>query len=401
MKADGRHLTRKNTKGDAIKVSYDDLGKVSEYDFGDGAVYRANFNSHGKLTEVIYPDLSTEKYEYDGNSTLSKSITRNGDIKKYYFDNSGNLIRKEVGKSEKTFSYDEEGRMVSATNEVGTILFGYTSSGIPNYVQYPNNVSLQYTYDLKGRRSSLSYNGKYNISYRYDEVFGRLSEVFQNSDKMLMQVTYDRYGRVSRRTLGNGMYTIFEYDSLAVNLLKLTNYNSNDTVSSRFEYSYDSRGRRISMNTTDGVWYYGYDSLSQLSFIKDPWGNVTRYTYDSRGNRLMAAKNNKRSYYSVNSLNQYISHGDQTFSYDKNGNLINKYDPARATQVFEYDADNRLVSTKQGQKGCNYVYNALGNLFQKTCKDGTSTSFIVDPFGIWGGDVVGKVCITTFIKTKS
>ena len=397
MASNGRQLSRLNAKGDAMEVSYNDFGKVSEYNNGEGAVYKANFNSDGELSEVIYPDMSTQKYEYDENSTLSQLITRSGHIKKFYFDDSENLIRKEVGAREKTFSYDEDGNMVSASNEVGTIFIAYTSNGLPNRVQYPNKFSLRYTYDLKSRRSSLSYNGTYNISYLYDDTFGTLSKVVENGNKTLMEIKYDHNGRASRRILGNGMYTVYEYDSFAINLLKLTNYHTNGTVSSRFEYLYDNKGRRTSMNTTDGVWIYRYDSLSQLIFIKDPWGKTIRYTYDSRGNRLTKVENGRRSYYTVNNLDQSVTHGDRSFSYDQNGNLINKYDPSKTTQEFEFDADNRMIRTKLGRESCRYVYDALGHLYEKSCEDGATTNLIVDPFGLWGGDIVGKVCIVKYL----
>ena len=43
--------------------------------------------------------------------------------------------------------------------------------------------------------------------------------------------------------LGNGVYTTYDYDA-AGQLLHLVNYTPMDSVLSRFDYTYDSRGRR-------------------------------------------------------------------------------------------------------------------------------------------------------------
>lgn len=78
--------------------------------------------------------------------------------------------------------------------------------------------------------------------------------------------------------LGNGVYTVYTYDA-AARLERLTNYKTDDTVLSGFEYTYDSRGRRVSMITTysqpddarkdyQGAWLYEYDDLGQLT----AWG---------------------------------------------------------------------------------------------------------------------------------
>lgn len=39
---------------------------------------------------------------------------------------------------------------------------------------------------------------------------------------------------------------------------------------------------------------------------------------------------------------------------------------------------------------CTYHYDAFGNLNQKNCSSG-SYQYIVDPFGLFGGDVIAEV----------
>lgn len=39
---------------------------------------------------------------------------------------------------------------------------------------------------------------------------------------------------------------------------------------------------------------------------------------------------------------------------------------------------------------CEYYYDAFGNLDQKNCSTG-SYRYLVDPFGIFGGDIIAEV----------
>ena len=40
---------------------------------------------------------------------------------------------------------------------------------------------------------------------------------------------------------------------------------------------------------------------------------------------------------------------------------------------------------------CSYHYDALGNLYKKTCSDSTSFRYLVDPFGQFGADIIAEV----------
>lgn len=40
---------------------------------------------------------------------------------------------------------------------------------------------------------------------------------------------------------------------------------------------------------------------------------------------------------------------------------------------------------------CRYSYDPFGNLFQKNCTTGGSRQYLVDPFGLFGGDIIAEV----------
>ena len=96
---------------------------------------------------------------------------------------------------------------------------------------------------------------------------------------LIVDYDYDSAGRLERKTLGNGVYTTYQYDA-AGNVRLLVNHRSDNTVLSRFEYAYDVSGRRTSMTTLEGTWAYGYDALGQLVSVRHPDGRVVTYTWN-------------------------------------------------------------------------------------------------------------------------
>ena len=40
---------------------------------------------------------------------------------------------------------------------------------------------------------------------------------------------------------------------------------------------------------------------------------------------------------------------------------------------------------------CSYKYDAFGNLYRKLCSDGDNYTYLMDPFGPYGPDVIAEV----------
>ena len=218
---------------------------------------------------------------------------------------------------------------------------------------------------------------------------------------MLHSHQYDPAGRIAVKRLDNGLFTTYQYDS-AGQLLALTNALAPyvqprgplaiATVLSSFNYTYDSRGRRISMDTLDGGWSYEYDDLGQLthavlaSTAADIPNQDLRYVYDEVGNRVWTVENGVTKQYTANSLNQYVTVGTTNYTFDADGNLIKEVS-TQGTTTYVYNDENRLVSATSPQGAWQYTYDGLGNRVAKT-ENGTRTRYVVDPIGL--GNVVGE-----------
>jgi len=131
------------------------------------------------------------------------------------------------------------------------------------------------------------------------------------------------------------------------------------------DFCYDGIGHLTHYAFIDGWWPvnmdYSYDLWGHLCFEKaTPYGEERVYAYDSAHNRLQ--KN--RHTYVVNNLCQIIHDGERQYEYDDNGNLIRM-----GELLLSYDALDRLVKVKTGQKTYHYQYDAFDRRLSKICPE--------------------------------
>jgi len=231
----------------------------------------------------------------------------------------------------------------------------------------------------------------HRLEYHYDE-YGRLSYIDDGTpDKIVEYFYFDEddgidvdVGRLEKKVLGNGVYTLYDYDE-AWRLTSLVNYMPDYSELSSFEYGYDSLGRREFMTTLDSTWTYGYDDIGQLTSWTYTREEVV-YAYDAVGNRLEVTDDGVPTSYTVNDLNQYTQVGSTDYEYDDDGNMEYMYENSGTTE-YVYDCENRLIEITSPSGHWLFTYDAFGNRI-KVDDNGTVSEFVIDPIGF--GDVVGE-----------
>ncbi len=236
--------------------------------------------------------------------------------------------------------------MLSATNGNGRISIAYDSRDRPIEVQYHSSgYTLFYGYNQRNQRVFVADNHGYNISYIYDAQ-GRLSEVQKSEDQSLVAAFEYQGNILTRKTLGNGAYSLYYYDT-QYRLDQLVNHFPNGTMSSSNYYEYDIKGRVTMMrNLANESWTYKYDTIGQVTGWTSSSGDRVQFSFDNRGNRLVMDMNGIKSPYRVNEMNQYLAFNNtETFSYDRNGNLVQK-SFGNQRENFRYNPQGRLVGTE-------------------------------------------------------
>jgi YD repeat-containing protein len=264
----GDNLTRfTDAMGHATSFTYTaDFNRLDKLTDANGNLTDYNYDSHGNLTNITYADGSQERWGYDSLGQSTTWTNRRGTPVGFTYNGDGQITRKTYADGTHVdYLYDARGNLTSATDATGTTTLTYDAHDYLTRIDYPGPGGrwLAYTYDSGGRRATSTDQLGHQLSYQFDAV-GRLSRITDESSAQVVLYEYDAAGRIALKTLGNGVYTTYDYDA-AGQLLHLVNHKSDATVLSRFDYSYDSRGRRISMGTLDGAWTYSYDDIGQLT----------------------------------------------------------------------------------------------------------------------------------------
>ncbi|CAF1440806.1 unnamed protein product, partial [Didymodactylos carnosus] len=126
----------------------------------------------------------------------------------------------------------------------------------------------------------------------------------------------------------------------------------------------------------------GIDQIK--NFIKQNYVNVG-IAFDKNFNRKLVTLNKIISInYVVNKLNGYINidTDKNDLLYDDRSNLIN-YD----IRIYAYDIENKQIQ----MDNCSYNYDLYCNSISVTCIDGRNTTFIMDPFGYFGFDILTEI----------
>ena len=111
---------------------------------------------------------------------------------------------------------------------------------------------------------------------------------------------------------------------------------------------------------------YGYDPLGRLSKVTKDGEMLRTYGYDAFGNRTHMTEGDRETAYTYNAMNQLMSRMDsmseETYAYDRRGNLSLIMENGSLKNSYTYGALNRLEQAVNGNgEAAAYEYNGLGH----------------------------------------
>jgi len=393
---------------DRLKTVTDEEGKVTTY------LYANTMTSSGKVLPqmgeyVIHPNGLKSLQLYNNKGQLILSDEKNGDGKQnrrstFTYDGLGNPTSKTISNHNGstrvwTYNYDCRNQLV--------------------YLKDAENNTYRYQYDHRGNLTGVTENGLQTTKNEYNELGWRTKEVSAPSGET-ETTTYLVNGDINTFTDKAGNKRIYRYtpfyeiDQLSVfSLDGQLRYSENFTYDPRtrllqgesnsdgqtITYTYDSYQRPATFNTFKRTYTLAYtDKDSTVDSLTYPDGSKVNYSYDNKGRLLSVDTPNMGkvvyTYSSSTNGNEYgikypngltsqktfNSFGEvQKTTFNKNGNSIFKearqYDgfgnvsgiskvtpSASETSSYQYDKIDRLkteTSQTTGQK--SYSYDKRGN----------------------------------------
>ncbi|WP_341923535.1 RHS repeat-associated core domain-containing protein [Stenotrophomonas geniculata] len=231
---------------------------------------------------------------------------------------------------------------------------------------------------------------------------GDLRSVTNALGQTVETLAYDAFGRPLSVKDANGVVTDYTYHPrgwpTSITVRGAT--TAEDRVT---QLSYWPTGQVQRITEPDGSSVsYVYDAALRLTGIEDNAGNTIHYTLDNAGNRLKEdtldaggtlRRTLARTFNTLGQLTALKDAGNHAtgFAYDANGNPQTVTDALQRVTSRQYDPLNRLAQTLQDVGGVaaeiRSQYNALDQVTQVTDPKGLHTTYAYNGFG----DLTGQV----------
>ena len=292
-----------------------------------------------------------------------------GYLTKYGYIGQGDVNRMQFAHGQEVkYSYNPLRHLQEMEDWLGLTKIATDPLGRAWNVQYPDGKTVSYTYGKAGERTSITYPDGRTVSYGFDEQV-RLSEL-RDGDQVITY-GYDAAGRLTEKHFPNGLHTDYRYDSKGQ--IKELIHKDQEGILDKYTYQYDLLGnktgiekQRRGLGEESGTYQYGYDPLGRLNEVTKDNNPLRTYEYDAFGNRTRLMERGKQTTYAYNTMNQLLSRLDadveETYTYDKRGNLSQISANGQIKNQYLYGALNRLEQAVNGKKeAARYQYNGLGH----------------------------------------
>jgi RHS repeat-associated protein len=340
---------------------FDDKGDLAAY--WDKQAGSKNDTEHKRsfTYDSRYALRLVETYKKDNVTIITDSNTLTMDGKsvsnnKFY---TNNIL---TGQTDYTF--DSYGNVLTKTSYASaskSIVTTFTySGGVHLLSESRGGITLNYTYDIMGRRLTSKDGNHYQISYAYDGI-GRVTQI-TNPDNSTVQNGCDDTAltMTSQNEIGLKIKTIYGKLGIVKQIQDVT-----QTSVILETNTYDAFLRLSSHTDARGlVTAYSYDYLDRV-LTKTTGGAAYQeiYNYDdaltassSRVTKTIQGETNAPSITTVTYTNLYgfvekdggvIDNVEQltTFTYDYLGDQLASTTPDHITASFQYDGSNRLIKT--------------------------------------------------------
>ena len=379
-----------------------------------GGTWDFTYNTFGNVTTLEGPGNSEVTFTYNNNGNMltrtAVRTTESGSVNEtstFTYDANGNVLTSTdpLG-SVTTFTYNANGKALTKTDALGNVTsFEYDTLGNLFRITYPDGTNELFGYDRENRLTGQTDRAGRSILYEYNNHDKLARTIYPDGSDAVN--TYDVAGRLVGVTDNLGNTFTYDYDA-AKHLTKVTCPLGFETT-----FAYNEIGSRVSAtNALGNITQFTYDesawNLPRLTGVTFANGSSTSRTYNISG-RIGSKTNESGSTttFEYNRVGNLIKVTDAlgnvtTYSYDEAGNRITETDANGNTTIFEYDA-NRNITKRILPLGMSetMLYDAVGKLISHTDFNGDVTTFAYDSMNrmILKALPGGKTITWTYIPT--
>ena len=390
----GNLLSEANRLGYSVYFEYDELSRIVKKRDEAGKDALLTYDKRDNILSILNANLHLSRFQYDKNNNLIKLIRPLGQTVTNTVDAEGNVVEKIDALNHKTaYQYDIAGRLIKKSNftqvedTVASRVVDFSYNELDKLSAYNDGISsASYEYDNLGRKLKETINyGLFSKSFSYSYYANGLKKSFIGADLIAYQYgrqnkyflssieasglgemgySYQNF-KVKELSIPGGSKTVYAFDPIGqVNHIKSFKNNGIDLLMD-LAFVFDKEGKLTQKTSLAGNFSFQYDALGQLETVDYPVLTDQIFTYDAVGNKL--SDNLVPGAYQYNENSYLLTAGGESFSYDDNGNTLQRDDGNGKITQYVYDLDNRLVQVSSNLNGTlgEYYYDPFGRRLWK------------------------------------
>ncbi|MBL7749358.1 MAG: RHS repeat-associated core domain-containing protein [Chitinophagaceae bacterium] len=365
-----RVKTFTDNNGFVTTVGYDAQSNITSLTDQNNNTTTYTYDSLNRRKRMTFPDAMYTEFTYDKESNITAIRRTDATVINYQYDTLNRVTSRTMpGGEVYTYTYDKMSRVLTATNNNGTITFTYDKLNRVTSENFDGRTT-RYGYNVSGRTQTTIYPDSTTVIKEFD-TRNRLTKILKDS-VTVAEYSYNNANQLTQKSFANGVSSNMQYD-YANRLSSLTTTAASGVIQNS-QFSYDKEYNKTAItrsNNSSLSEQFTYDNGYRLTnYKRGPAGSPViqnTYTYDAVGNRTAANLNGAATTYAVNNLNQLTGVNSTSFSFDDRGNLT--YD---GTFYKTYDAENRLVKDSSSPASVvTYGYDASNRRITKTINGNT------------------------------
>ncbi|MEV0197847.1 LamG-like jellyroll fold domain-containing protein [Nonomuraea sp. NPDC050691] len=363
--ATGARTRLTDGRGNATWTTYNTLGLVE-------TMTEPSTTAHPDAADRTW----TAVYDQAGNPT---ALIQPGGVRiDRTFDHLGRLTKETGGgggsaSAERSFGYDLAGRQTT----IGDLTIDYNDRALPLSIKRGTAQQTGYSYDELGNPTQ-RVDAAGTATFTWDNA-GRLWTATDPVTTRKITYDYDQANRVKTMTAKVGTTSAdtqaFTYDDMdrpKTHTLK----SSTGSQLAQITYGWD-KDDNLTTKTTAGLAgagtnTYGYDHAGRLTSWTVPGGAQTLYEWDAAGNRTKAGDKT----YTYDERNRLTSGDGSTYTYTPRGTMATETKNGATTQLtfdafdrligdgdslYSYDSLDRVTTRTRGTTKQTFAYTGLTN----------------------------------------
>jgi len=220
-----------------------------------GRTFRYQRNADGEITRLTRPNGSTIDNTFDGlGNVLTRRENFNNALYQYTYDQFS-LVTRYTNPNNHSTQYirDSSGNVTRIVNELGhTTAIEYDSRGLVTRMETPNQLVTTFVYNAQELLDTLTETPPTGnpadirtTRYRYDSA-GQTTQV-DTPDGITVNISYDDKGRVTRVQDNLSQAVDYTYDPYN-NLIQTDTQNTNGNIALTVQSVFDARNRAVELS---------------------------------------------------------------------------------------------------------------------------------------------------------